>query len=269
MSKPHTATGLPDAEIERLAAFLHDAERDAREVDKITDDVPDLSIADAYAIQRALFARKEQQGARLVARKMGLTSFAKMTQMGVDKPIHGFLLAEGRVADGDAVPMRGLIHPKLEAEVAVTTSRELKGPNCSTEDALAAIDQVFAAIEVIDSRYRNFRFDLPSVIADNTSAARFVVGASGVPAKGLDLPGLDVVLEKNGEVIASGSGAAVLGHPAASLAALANLLAESGQTLPAGTLVMTGGVTEAFAVQAGDHVRVTVRGVGTASARFV
>jgi 2-oxo-3-hexenedioate decarboxylase len=260
---------LDAAEIERLAAFLHDAEMQVREVGKITDQLPELTLADAYAIQSAIFRRKHAAGERLAGRKMGLTSPAKMKQMGVARPIHGFLTAQGCLPDGAAVPMQYLIHPKVEAEIALTTSRELRGPGCTAAEALAAVDMAFAAIEVIDSRYLDFRFDLVSVIADNTSAARYVIGAAGVPAVGLDLRHLGVVLEKNGQVVATGAGAAVLGHPAASLAALVNMLGEIGEALPAGTLVMTGGVTEAFRVDAGDNVRVTVQSVGTADLRFV
>lgn len=265
MAKPDT---ISSTDIERLAAFLDEAQAEAREVDKITDQYPALSHAEAYAIQRALLARRLARGERLAGRKMGLTSFAKMRQMGVDSPIHGFLLGSGSIADGAHTPIQGLIHPKVEAEIAVTTTRELRGPDCSAADALAAIGMVHAAIEIIDSRYRDFRFDLPSVIADNTSAARYVIGAAGVAGAGLDLRNLGVVLEKNGEVLATGAGAAVLGHPAASVAALADLLAEQDHVLPAGTPVMTGGVTEAFAVTAGDSVRVTVQSVGAAAVRF-
>lgn len=259
---------ISSTEADRLAAFLDEAQVDAREVDKITDQHPGLSHADAYAIQRSLLARKLARGERLAGRKMGLTSFVKMRQMGVDSPIHGFLLGSGNIPDGAVTSVRGLIHPKVEPEIALTTTHELRGPGCTAAQALAAVGMVHAAIEVIDSRYRNFRFDLPSVIADNTSAARYVIGAAGVPAGRLDLRNLGVVLEKNGDVLATGAGAAVLGHPAASLAALVNLLAEYDQALAAGTLVMTGGVTEAFAVAAGDSVRVTVQQVGSAAVRF-
>jgi len=267
MASPTDSVVRPD--IERLAAFLHDAETGVYEVDKITDDQPDLSLEQAYAIQNAILARKLGAGGRLAGRKMGLTSPAKMQQMGVEVPIHGFLMAEGCVADGGATPVADLIHPKVEAEIAMITARNLKGPGCTAAEAMAAVGHVSASIEVIDSRYRNFRFDLVSVIADNTSAARYVIGADAVSPDGLDLRTTGVVLEKNGEVLATGAGAAVLGHPAASLAALANLLADQGQVLPAGTLVMTGAVTEAYAVAAGDHVRVTVQGVGSASIRFI
>jgi 2-oxo-3-hexenedioate decarboxylase len=264
-----STTTISIVEINRLAALLHEAETCAHEVDKITDALPTLSLADAYSIQRAILSRKVFDGERLAGRKMGLTSPSKMRQMGVSSPIHGFLTAGASVVDGATLPMKGLIHPKVEAEIAVTTSRELRGPGCTVAEASSVIDFVFAAIEVIDSRYRNFRFDLPSVIADNTSAARYVIGAAGSSAGGLDLRNLGVVLELNGDVVATGAGAAVLGHPAASLASLVNMLAEQGESLPAGTLVMTGGVTEAYSVRAGDCVRVTVQGVGTAGLRLV
>ena len=134
---------------------------------------------------------------------------------------------------------------------------------------LAATDFVLPAVEVIDSRYENFRFDLKSVIADNTSAARFVTGGRHCSAAGLDLKNLGVVLEKNGEVVATASGAAVLGHPAASVAMLANMLGARGQEIPAGTLILTGGVTEAIAVEAGDAVSARFQHLGSVSMRFV
>jgi len=265
---PSIADRLAPGEAERLAALLADAKDACREIDKITNELPQLTPADAYAIQGALLLQRRSAGARLAGRKMGLTSPAKMKQMGVTSPIHGFLLADGAVADGARTSMKGLIHPKVEAELAVTTSHMLQGPGCTVEQAQGAIHLVFPAIEIIDSRFRDFKFDLPSVIADNTSAARYVIGAAGVSARGLDLRHLGVVLYRNGEVLATGAGAAVLGHPAASVAALVNLLAEQGETLPAGSLVMTGGVTEAFPVSVGDHVSVSVQNIGTASVLF-
>ena len=133
---------------------------------------------------------------------------------------------------------------------------------------LAATDFVLPGIEVIDSRYRDFKFDLKSVIADNTSAARFVVGGVAVPADRVDLRTMGVVMEKNGQIVSLGAGAAVLGHPAAAVAMLANHLGARGQAIPAGTLILSGGVTEAVAVQAGDHVNLRVQGLGSVSLRF-
>ena len=134
---------------------------------------------------------------------------------------------------------------------------------------MAAIDFVLPAVEIIDSRYRDFKFDLKSVIADNTSASRFVIGGRSRPVEALDLRTLGVVLEKNGRVVAMAAGAAVLGHPAAAVAMMANHLGARGQEIPAGTFIMTGGVTEAIAVQAGDNVNVRFQDLGSVSMRFV
>ena len=160
------------------------------------------------------------------------------------------------VPDGDVVDMTELIHPKVEAEIAFVMSRELSG-DVSVDEVLAATEFVLPAIEVIDSRFKDFKFDIQSVIADNTSAARYVVGGSPRRPEGLDLRLLGVVMERNGELVGTAAGAAVMGHPAASVVALVRWLADAGQALPAGSLVMTGGVTEAVAVHAGDHVTAT------------
>ncbi|ASL27816.1 2-oxo-3-hexenedioate decarboxylase [Azotobacter chroococcum] len=255
--------------IERLAAHLDAAETERREVHKITDDYPEMDWEDAYAIQDALRALKEARGMRVAGLKMGLTSHAKMRQMGVVDPVYGFITDYGAVADGGEIDTRRLIHPKVEAEIAFVTRRPLKGPGCHIGTVLAATDFILPAVEIIDSRYENFRFDLKSVIADNTSSARYVLGGTHRNAEGIDLKNLGVVMEKNGEVVAMASGAAVLGHPAQSVAMLANMLGARGREIPAGTLILTGGVTEAVAVAAGDNVIVRYQHLGSVSMRFV
>lgn len=255
--------------IERLAAHLDAAETERREVHKITDDYPEMDWEDAYAIQDALRALKEARGVRVAGLKMGLTSHAKMRQMGVVDPVYGFITDYGAVADGGEIDTRRLIHPKVEAEIAFVTKRPLKGPGCHIGTVLAATDFILPAVEIIDSRYENFRFDLKSVIADNTSSARYVLGGTHRNAEGIDLKNLGVVMEKNGEVVAMASGAAVLGHPAQSVAMLANMLGARGREIPAGTLILTGGVTEAVAVAAGDNVTVRYQHLGSVSMRFV
>jgi len=260
---------LTQETIQQLAEHLENAELQREAVRKITDAHPEMDWDDAYAIQDAIRARKEARGTRIAGLKMGLTSFAKMRQMGVSEPVYGFLTDYGACMDGAAIDTASLIHPKVEAEIAFVLKRPLKGPGCHIGDVLAATDFVLPAVEVIDSRYENFRFDLKSVIADNTSSARFVTGGISLGVEGLDLKNLGVVLEKNGEVVATAAGAAVLGHPANSVAMLANMLGARGRELPAGTFIMTGGVTEAVAVEAGDNVTVRYQRLGTVSMRFV
>ena len=251
------------ATIAALAERLENCELQAQDTTKITDEYPDMDWDDAYAIQDELRRRKVVRGSRIVGLKAGLTSHAKMKQMGVSTPVFGFM------ADGGECRMSELIHPKVEPEIAFVTKTELRGPGCHIGSVLAATDFVMPGIEVIDSRYRDFKFDLKSVVADNTSAVRFVVGGQPMGVSGVDLRTVGIVLEKNGLPVAFGAGAAVLGHPAAAIAMLANHLGARGQCIPAGSLILSGGITEAVSVQAGDNVTLRVQGMGSTSLRFV
>lgn len=260
---------LDPSTIARLAEHLENAELNATAVTKITDAHPELSWDDAYAIQAEIRRRKEARGIHVAALKAGLTSRAKMKQMGVETPVFGLIFDYMSVADGGEIDAAKLIHPKVEAEIAFVLKRPLRGPGCHVGAVLAATDFVVPAVEIIDSRYENFRFDLASVIADNTSSSRFVVGGVARNVEGLDLRTLGIVMEKNGEVVALAAGASVLGHPANAVAMLANHLAARGEEIPAGTLILSGGVTEAIPVAAGDAISVRFQDLGSVSMRFV
>ena len=260
---------LSAATIAQLAEHLDNCQRNAQDTPKITDQHPDMDWDDAYAIQDAILARHLGRGARVIGLKAGLTSHAKMKQMGVETPVFGFLVDEYSVLEGAEVKVSELIHPKVEPEIAFVLKHALRGPGCHIGAVLAATDFVMPGIEVIDSRYRDFKFDLKSVVADNTSASRFVVGGQPLRPNELGLRTVGVVLEKNGEPVALGAGAAVLGHPAAAIAMLANHLGARGQEIPAGSLILSGGITEAVAVAAGDNVCLRVQGMGSVSLRFV
>jgi 2-oxo-3-hexenedioate decarboxylase len=255
--------------IDALAERLENCQLQVQDTHKITDDFPGMDWEDAYAVQAAILARKLARGQRLVGLKAGLTSFAKMKQMDVSSPVFGFMTDDFAVPYGGEVRMSELIHPKVEPEIAFVTKRVLSGPGCHIGMVLDATDFVLPGIEVIDSRYRDFKFDLKSVIADNTSAARFVVGGSPARLNGLDLRTIGIVMEKNGVPVAFGAGAAVLGHPATAIAMLANHLGARGETIPAGSLILSGGITEAVAVTAGDNVCLKVQGMGSAGLRFM
>jgi 2-oxo-3-hexenedioate decarboxylase len=260
---------LDQATIAQLAEHLENCELEARDTLKITDDHPDMDWEDAYAIQDEIRRRKLGRGARIVGLKAGLTSHAKMKQMGVETPVFGFLADSFTIPDGGECKVSELIHPKVEPEICFVTKAPLRGPGCHIGAVLAATDFVMPGIEIIDSRYRDFKFDLKSVVADNCSSSRFVVGGCAVPASRLDLRTLGVVMEKNGEAVALGAGAAVLGHPAAAVAMLANHLGARGEEIPAGTLILSGGITEAIAVKAGDNVSLRIQHLGSVSVRFV
>ncbi|AXL68748.1 4-oxalocrotonate decarboxylase [Pseudomonas aeruginosa] len=260
---------LSPEQVLALAEHIENAELQAHDIHKVTNDYPEMTFADAYDIQWEIRRRKEERGNKIVGLKMGLTSWAKMAQMGVETPIYGFLADYFSVPDGGVVDCSKLIHPKIEAEIAVVTKAPLVGPGCHIGDVIAAVDYVIPTVEVIDSRYENFKFDLISVVADNASSTRYITGGRMANLEDVDLRTLGVVMEKNGEVVELGAGAAVLGHPLSSVAMLANLLAERGEHIPAGTFIMTGGITAAVAVAPGDNITVRYQGLGSVSARFV
>jgi 2-oxo-3-hexenedioate decarboxylase len=260
---------LNQATIEKLAEHLENAELQAYEVTKITDDYPNMTFTDATDVQWEIRRRKMSRGHKIVGMKMGLTSWAKMKQMGVEMPCYGFLADYFSLPDGAQVPFDELIHPKVEAEIAFVTNKELSGKNLTVEEVLAATELVVPAVEIIDSRYKDFKFDLTSVQADNSSSTRFVVGSHAAKPEDFDWSTIGVVMQKNGEIIELGAGAAVLDHPAASVAMLATMLAERDEVIPAGTFIMTGGITAAVLVEKGDSIVVRYQGLGTVTMKFV
>ena len=260
---------LTREEIEKLAEHCENAELQAYEISKITDDYPQMDYEDAFDIQWEIRRCKEARGNKVVGMKMGLTSWAKMSQMGVEHPCYGFLADYFSVDDGGELKVDELIHPKIEAELAFVLKEDLNGPGVHIGDVLKATDLVMPAVEAIDSRYKGFKFDLKSVIADNSSSSRFLTGGVAKPVSELDLKTLGVVMMINGEVVQTGAGAAVLGHPASSVAMLANMLAERGEMLKAGTFIMIGAITAAVSVNKGDSFTVLFDGLGSISGRCV
>jgi 2-oxo-3-hexenedioate decarboxylase len=251
-------------------AELLGASRERREIEQLSAAWPELDEATAYAIQAQLVAQlSEDDGSRISGLKLGLTSAVKQKQMNVGEPIYGVLLSSRLVGEGELLEIATLIHPKAEPELALVLGRELHGPGVSVDQARAAIGSVCVAMEIIDSRYKDFRFTLTDVIADNTSAARHMISTYRVPAENLDLRTLGVVFEKNGEVVSTAAGAAILGDPAIGLAWLANKLATQGKWVPEGTVLMTGGLTDAIAIAPGDVVRATIAQLGSLTLRCV
>lgn len=247
-----------------LAEKLADAEQNRQEVVRLTAEYPDLSVEDAYRIQDELVALKREQGNGVLATKMGFTSAAKMKQMNVHEPIYGHIF-DYMAVDQGILPMRELIHPKVEAEIAIVLGKDIQGPGITGAQVLAATECVIPALEIIDSRYENFQFTLPDVIADNTSASRVFLGTTFRKPEewGLDLDLVGVTLSINGELRDLGAGAAVLGHPAHSVAMLANMLSRRGRNLKAGQLILTGGITGAHPLAPGDVVSAKWDGLGS------
>lgn len=252
--------------IKELADYTHQAEKEKREITKITAELyPELSIEDAYLVQEEVVKQKLAEGKKIIGPKMGITSEAKMKQMDVKDPIYGYVFDDMVVNEGDTISMDDYIHPKVEPEIGFILSRDLEGPGITPLDVMRATEYVFPAIEIIDSRYENFNFTLPDVIADNTSAAGAVFGTTVKRPDAVELDVVGVTLAINGEIKALGAGAAVLGHPANSVVRLANMLSEKGEKVKANEPILTGGITAAVRLSPGDYVSAKYGGLGDIS----
>ncbi|RKL67092.1 4-oxalocrotonate decarboxylase [Salipaludibacillus neizhouensis] len=249
-----------------IAKFLLDAELERQDVVKITaNKVPDLTVEEAYEIQQELVTLKLEQGHSIVGPKMGLTSRAKMKQMNVEDPIYGYIFDNMVVQDGTAISLSDFIHPKVEAEIAFILGKDIEGPGITGAQVLAATEHVVSALEIIDSRYENFNFTLPDVIADNASSSKVVFGNLIRKPEELELDLVGTTLTINGEIRDLGAGAAVVGHPANSVAMLANMLHRKGDKLKDGQIILTGGITGAVQLSNGDVVSAKLDGLGEVS----
>ncbi|MEU7811607.1 fumarylacetoacetate hydrolase family protein [Pseudonocardia sp. NPDC049154] len=244
--------------VSELAARLAKATADRIAITKLTDELPELDLPTGYLVQRELRAA----AGPLAGWKLGLTSRAKQAQVGVTSPIHGFLPAAGALDVGAPLDTAAHIQPRCEPEIVFVLGRDLAGPHVTAADVLAASCGVAVGIEVLDSRFVDYRFTTADVVADNTSASRFVVGTPVSPA-GIDLRLVGMVLEHNGQVVATASGAASLGHPAAAVAWLVRRLASEDEGLAAGQVVLSGGLTAAVPVGPGDVVTATIDRLGS------
>ena len=251
-------------DVKRLARYLAQAEADVREVPGIIKEFPDLTMDDGYVIQKELLALKLSQGHKHIGYKMGLTSKAKMIQMKQDKPSYGFLCDYMMITDGGRLKTAELIHPRAEPEIAFIIDKEIKG-KIGRDDVLKAIAYVAAATEILDSRYINFQFTMPDVIADNGSSARVVVGRNLKRLGEANLASLGIGIWINGELMGSGTGMDVLEDPLNSIVMLSELMSAQGQSIAANSLILSGAVTQAFHIKKGDVVITRVEDLSDAT----
>jgi 2-oxopent-4-enoate hydratase len=253
---------------QQLADELWDADRSTKPVAPLTDRHPDLGIEDAYAIQTINIDRRIAAGERVIGRKVGLTSKPMQQLLGVDEPDFGVLTDAMLVEDGDLIPLSRLVQPRVEAELAFVMARDLAGPGISAALALDAIAGVLPAVEVVDSRVADWKIKLVDTVADNASSGLFVIGGRMRPVAELDLRLLGVVVSRNGELLDTGAGAAILGNPARCVAWLANKLGGLGAGLKAGDIVLPGAVHKMVPVQPGDVFRAEYAHLGAVTVRF-
>lgn len=248
--------------IEAAATALLACEDEVVDRPPLTDEWPDLDVDTAYQIQDETLRRRLARGERLIGVKLGLTSLAKQRTMGVDTPLLAWLTDAMVLPVGKPLPRARLIHPRAEPEILFVMGKGLAG-GTNAPTAMGAVASVHAAVEVIDSRYRDFRFTLPDVLADNASSSFFVTGGTGLSPLALDLSLEACLLEVDGQVVDSATGAAVQGHPGEALAVAANILARRGLAVQEGWLVLTGGMTDAVPVPAGGHVAAHFTNLGS------
>ncbi|HTF49051.1 MAG TPA: fumarylacetoacetate hydrolase family protein [Pseudonocardia sp.] len=251
-----------------LAEELWEADRAARPIPPLTDRHPELDVDDAYAIQTINVDRRIASGARVVGRKVGLTSRPMQQLLGVHEPDFGVLTEDMIVEDGDLVDLARLLQPRVEAEMAFVMGRDLAGPGVTTAAALAAIEGVLPALEIVDSRVADWKIKLVDTVADNASSGRLVVGGRMTPVANVDLRLVGVVVSRNGELLHTGAGAAVLGNPARCVAWLANKLGSLGAGLRAGDIVLPGSPHAMVAVAPGDVFRAEFAHLGAVTVRF-
>ena len=250
-------------DIAKFAEVVAEAARTASAIPQFTESGP-LSVADAYAVQAASIDRRLKRGEKLVGVKMGLTSRAKMKQVNVDEVVWGRLTDAMRLEEGASLSKRRYVHPRIEPELAFLLKAPLTGVVTAAE-AMAAVAAIAPAMEIIDSRYQNFKFALPYVIADNSSSSGFVVGDWSRPDQ--DFSNLGLVMEVDGRPVEIGSTAAILGNPSRSLVAAARLAGTALGRLEAGWIILAGGATAAHSLKVGERVRLTMQNLGSVSIR--
>ncbi len=260
---------LNEQSIEKAAKDLYVAEKERRPIRQFTEQYEGIAPDDAYRIQLSLIELKKKDGAKVVGKKIGLTSTAMQKMLSVDSPDYGHILDGMVLQDGAQFPAKDLIQPRIEPEIAFILDKDLKGPGVTTVQVLAATAFVLPALEIIDSRFESWKIKLSDTIADNASSARIVLGETPRRVDQVDLRLIGMVMEKNGEVVQTGAGAAALGHPANAVAWLANVVGEFGVTLKAGEVIMPGALCAAADVAPGDTIRANFDGLGTVSVRFI
>ena len=252
-----------------LAERLREAESSRVQIGRLTDEFPEMTVADAYQIQLENVAYRQAQGQKLIGMKIGITSAAMQKMLNVDVPDYGHLFDNMLLPEGTPCRISQLIQPKVEGELSFCLKKDLKGPGVTIADVYEATSYVVPSLEIVDSRIKDWKIKLQDTVADNGSAGRFVVGGRMTPIEAVDMRLTGMTLEKNGELINSGTTAEVGGNPAATVACLANMLSEFGIGLKAGSIVMAGALTGMIPVENGDVVTASFCGMGSVSVKFV
>ncbi|HZS41563.1 MAG TPA: 2-oxopent-4-enoate hydratase [Polyangia bacterium] len=255
--------------IQALGDELYAALRAREPVAPLTAREPAITIEDGYHISRRLLERRISDGERVIGKKIGVTSKVVQRALDVHQPDFGWLTDRMRYESGAEVPIgRELIQPRAEGEIAFMLKRDLVGPGVTPADVVAATESVAACFEIVDSRIRDWKIRIQDTVADNASSGLFVVGREAADPRRVDFYTCGIVVEKNGEVVSTGAGAAALGSPLVCVAWLANTLGAFGVSLKAGEIILSGSLVPLEPVKTGDRMRCAIAGIGGCEARF-
>ncbi len=260
---------MPITDVPGKARALYEARRDRVAIAPFTDEDPTLGMADGYAVQSELTRLLLADGDSIVGYKVGLTSKPMQKMIGVDSPDYGPVLASTVYRDGDAVSAGRFIQPKIEAEIVFVLGETLTGPGVSVSDAYRAIAGAAASVEIVDSRFADWRIKLADTVSDLASNGAVATASRLVPLTGFDVRLVGMTLTRNGALVDTGAGAAALGDPVAVVAWLANTLGTSGVALEAGHLVMTGALHAAVPMRPGEVYRAEFDRLGAVTVRVV
>ena len=260
---------MPIIDVPGKARALYEARRTRVAIPPFTDADPDLTMADGYAVQSELTRLLLADGDRIIGYKVGLTSKPMQRMIGVDSPDYGPVLASTVYRDGDAVPLRRFIQPKLEAEIVFVLGEPLRGPGVTVTDAARAVAGVAASVEIVDSRFADWRIKLADTVSDLASNGAVATSGRLVPLTDVDTRLIGMTLTRNGQLIDTGAGAAALGDPVAVVAWLANTVGAVGVGMEPGHLVMTGALHAAVPMHAGDVFRADFDRLGPVTVRVV
>lgn len=255
--------------ITTLGDELYDALILRRMLEPLTNRHPDMTIEDAYRVQQRMVSRRLDAGETIIGKKIGVTSKAVMDMLGVYQPDFGYLLSGMVYGEGQSIALDTLIQPKAEGEIAFILKKDLMGPGITNAEVLAATECVMPCFEIVDSRIRDWKIKIQDTVADNASCGVMVLGDRAVSPRAVDLSTCGMVLERNGEVIGTGAGAAALGSPINAVAWLANTLGRLGIPLKAGEVILSGALAAMAVIKPGDSFRVSIGGIGACSVRFV
>ncbi|MEH7274011.1 2-keto-4-pentenoate hydratase [Neobacillus vireti] len=254
--------------VQQYAEQLVEAENTRIGTAPLTAIDPDLTVKDAYYIQLENISKKVTKGQKIVGKKIGLTSKAMQNLLGVGEPDYGHLLDSMVVENNGRISIEQVLQPKVEAEIAFILKKELRGPNVTTLDVLQATEYVVPALEIVDSRVKDWKIKLVDTVADNASSGYYVLGGKPTKIEDINLELIGMVFTKNGDIVNTGVGAAALGNPASCVAWLANKLSEFDIPLRAGEVILSGALSAAEVATAGDTFTARFAHIGQVSVNF-